>query len=254
VRLANPLSADHVMLRSRVLPGLVREVERNWSVHTRDVRLFEIGTVFEPGAPGERPIERQQVAAVVTGAREPAHWTAAGHTPDVDAWDARGVFEAVVALANRGATVHVEGDGWIASREGRVVGRAGQVAADAPPWAGTLFGLEVEIVPRTPPVVSYRPLPVTPAAERDLALLVPDAVPVADVLATAVEAAGPLLERTGVIDEYRGAGVPAGARGVAIRLTLRAPDRTLRDSDIEEAVQRVRATLEGTLGVVLRTA
>jgi phenylalanyl-tRNA synthetase beta subunit len=44
------------------LPGLVREVERNWNAHTRDVRLFEIGTVFTPAGQASAPIETQHVA------------------------------------------------------------------------------------------------------------------------------------------------------------------------------------------------
>jgi phenylalanyl-tRNA synthetase beta chain len=68
VAIANPLSAEHGFLRRRLLPGLIREVERNWNAHARDVRLFEIGTVFTPAGPGERPIEKQHVAVVMTGA------------------------------------------------------------------------------------------------------------------------------------------------------------------------------------------
>ena len=67
VAIANPLSAEHGFLRRRLLPGLIREVERNWNAHTRDVRLFEIGTTFRPAGPGERPIERQHVAVVIDG-------------------------------------------------------------------------------------------------------------------------------------------------------------------------------------------
>src|SRR5581483_3484495 len=102
VRLLNPLSAEEAYLRRELLPGLVRAVEANWANHVRDVRLFEIGTVFRaPPAGAGRPEESRHVAGVLSGAREPPHWSGTGRA-DFDRWDLKGVFEAAVALANPG--------------------------------------------------------------------------------------------------------------------------------------------------------
>ncbi|HLB54089.1 MAG TPA: phenylalanine--tRNA ligase subunit beta, partial [Gemmatimonadales bacterium] len=186
VRILNPISADHGFLRSSLLPGLVREVEANWANQVREVRLFEVGTVFRvPEADaGGRPMEAIGVAAIITGARGPAHWSdgASKGTPDCDAWDLKGLFERTVSLANPGAAVQVQGDGWIARRpDGNVVGRAGPLQADAPRWAAPLFGLEVTIDPVSRPAPRYAPLPVFPAAVRDLALLLPPGLTAAAV-------------------------------------------------------------------------
>jgi phenylalanyl-tRNA synthetase beta chain len=218
------------------------------------VRLFEIGTTFEPAAEGHRPIERYHVGVVVTGAKEPAHWTASGRSPDLDIWDLKGILEATCDLANPGSVIQVEGAGWvIVAADGRRIGWAGALQADSPKWAAPLYGLELELEPHAAAVPGYRPLPTTPPAERDLALVVPDRLVVADVLATVGRVAGPTLESAAVVDEYRGPGMPEGARSVAIRLTFRAAERTLRDAEVDEAVQRIRAALEQTLGVFLRT-
>ena len=74
-------------------------------MHTRDVRLFEIGTVFRRAGPGEPPIEERRVAGVITGAREPAHWSAAGKPADVDLWDLRAL------LRGGGGSGGTRGDG-----------------------------------------------------------------------------------------------------------------------------------------------
>jgi phenylalanyl-tRNA synthetase beta chain len=108
VRLANPLSSTEGFLRRRLLPGLVRLVEGNWAKHVADVRLFEIGTVFRAAPAGERPREERHVAAVMTGRREPAHWSGSGEGR-IDLWDLKGHFEAAVALAVPGGVVQVEG-------------------------------------------------------------------------------------------------------------------------------------------------
>lgn len=260
VAIANPLSAEHGYLRRRLLPGLIREVERNWNAHTRDVRLFEIGTVFTPVGDGERPVEQQHVAVVLTGARNPAHWATkggkggeGGEGGDIDLWDLKGALEATIQLAIGEAPVHVGKDGWTVGTPG-TIGHAGLLEADAPRWAAPLFGLELEIIPGAAPAIRYQPIPATPASERDLALLLPDGVTAADVLAGAKTAGGPWLERVRVVDEYRGKGLPAGTRSVAFRLTWRSAERTLRDEEIEAGVMKVRKALEQSLGVTLRTA
>ncbi len=255
VPILNPISADHGYLRSELLPGLTRQAEANWANQVRDIRLFEIGTVFRPGGADGRPEEATHAGALVSGARWPAHWSDGGATPDCDAWDLKGLFERAVSLANPLASVQVESDGWIARLpDGREVGRAGPLAADAPPWAAPLFGLEVAIDPAPRPAARYARLPTVPAATRDLALLLPDRVAVAAVEGIVQEAAGALLESVRVIDEYRGKGLPAGRRGVALRLVLRATDRTLRDAEVDQVITRVLATLEKTLDVTVRSA
>lgn len=255
VPVLNPLSADHGFLRSRLLPGLVRQVESNWAAQVRDVRLFEVGTVFGAQAGGTAPVERRSAAVVVTGVRAPSHWTDGGHPRDSDLWDLKGLFERTVSLAIPGASVQVDGAGWSARLpDGREVGRAGPIGADAPPWAADLFGLEVEVDPAPRPVRPYRPLPVTPAATRDLALVVPAAVTIGTVADAVRNAAGGLLESIEVIDEYRGDQVPSGRRGVTIRLIFRSRDRTLRDSDVEAVMQRIITQLGQSLDSTLRTS
>jgi phenylalanyl-tRNA synthetase beta chain len=255
VPILNPLSADHGFLRAALLPGLIRQVESNWANHVKDVRLFEVGTVFAPGDATGRPAETTHAAAVVSGAREPPHWTGGPGAGDADVWDLKGLFQRAVSLAIPAATVQVEGEGWIARlADGRVVGRAGSLAADAPPWAAPLLGLEVEVDPAPRPVRRFTPLPTTPAVIRDLALLLPAGVTIAAVEAVIAAAAGSLLESVRVIDEYRGKGLPPGRRSVAVRLVFRGRERTLRDADVEAVLSGVLTKLGQALDVTLRTA
>ena len=254
IRLRNPLSAEDAWLRRRLLPGLVRLVEGNWANHVEDVRLFEIGTAFAAGRPGKRPREERRLAAVLTGRREPRHWTGSGEGR-FDLWDLKGRFEAAVALAIPGAVVQVERNAWVArDAEGRIVGEAGPLAADAPPWAAPLFGFELVLdpSPRRPP--QFTPLPATPASDRVLALLLPEGVTAGSVEDVLRRAGGALLERVAVESDYRGAELPAGVRSVAFRLVFRAPDRTLRDVEVDQAETRLLAALAEELGVRRRDA
>ena len=254
VRLMNPLSSTDGYLRRRLLPGLVRLVAGNWAHHVADVRLFEIGTVFMAAPAGERPREERHVATVLTGHREPAHWTGTGQDR-LDLWDLKGQFAAAVALAIPGGTVQVEGSEWIArDSDGRIVGRAGPVDADAPPWAAPLFGYELLLDPAAGRPVRFAALPSTPSSERVLALLLGGGVTVRQVEELLGRVGGELLESVLIESDYRGPELPAGIRSVAFRLTFRAADRTLRDSEVDAIEGRMLATLSTELGIRRRDA
>ncbi len=261
VELKNPLSAEEAHLRTRLLPGLVRRVEHNWTVGSRDVRLFELGTVFRKSPTGARPIEELSLAIVLTGARHPSHWsdaTGGAKLPDMDIWDLKQHFELAVGVAAPSCDVQpaASGAGWVAvSRDGgQPAGMANPLDADAPKWAGALFGLEVRIAVDPLPMAKYRPLPTQPPVVRDISLVVPGSVTTAAVEAVLRPVGGPILEQLDVLDEYRGAGLPEGTRGVTWRCTFRAPDRTLTESETVAVLERMLKAAEESLDVRRRQA
>src|SRR5712691_433235 len=253
VPVLNPLSAEEAHLRSRLLPGLGRRVEHNWAVGNRDVRLFEVGTVFRKGS-GPRPEEELHLAIVLTGARHPPHWTDSGNAaklPDMDIWDLKRHFELAVGLAGPPDDVQpaANGSGWVAPG-----GTAGPLEADAPRWAAPLFGLEVKIVIAPLGLVRHQPLPTQPSVVRDISLVLPGSVTAGAVETVLRREGGKLLERLDVLDEYRGPGLPAGTRGVTWRCTFRAPDRTLTERETVEVLERMLRAAEATLDVRRRQA
>lgn len=100
----------------------------------------------------------------------------------------------------------------------------------------------------------YTPIPTTPAAEIDLALIVPDATTAFDVKLALRDAGGDLLENVQLFDEFRGTGVPAGSRSLAWRLTFRHPERTLKEKEIEGRRQALLDTLSKKLGIKPRAS
>ena len=273
VRVGNPLAEDEPHLRTRVLDSLAARAAYNLSRMQGNVRLFELGGVFEPGAGGV-PVERWHVGALLMGERRPPHFTEP-RPPAFDAWDAKAIGERVAAAAFPGvavALVPVGGDDgvlWSITADGRPVGEIRRVPLDAPPWASPAFGVELTIadVDATPvaaqgaraahapapaapaPALRVRTLPSTPAAEFDLALVVPDATSAAEVERVLRAAGGELLEQVTLFDEFRGGDVPAGARSLAWRLVLRDPTRTLRDKEVDGRRQKLLKALESELGV-----
>ena len=273
VRVANPLADDEPHLRRSVLETLARRAEYNLNRMQGDVRLFEIGSAFTP-RPDGLPLEAVRVGAIIMGRRRPPHFTEP-NPPAFDAWDVKALGGRIAKLAfpSESATLEPAEDGrsWVilVGTGRRRVGSAGPVALDRPAWASEAFGVEVtldpmpngfvapkgshahdtRVEPRPRHPVRYRPLPTTPSAEFDLALLVPEATPAAEVERVLRTSGGELLERVVLFDEYRGEGLPDGVRSLAWRLTFRDPVRTLRDKEIEGRRQKILRSLESELGV-----
>lgn len=254
VTIANPLSADHAVLRDALLPALVEQVEANWSAHQGDVRLFEIGRVFAARG-ADRPHEEVRAAFVVTGARRPAHWTSRDEAR-FDAWDARWLFERMVALADSSAAVQVEDGRWVArAGDGTIIGTCLEQEADAPVWASPVWGAEVRVVPGAARARPFAPLPEHPAVVRDLALLVGTELPVVRVTELLRQRGAKLhVESVDVVDEFRGGAVPSGKRSVAVRLVFRSRERTLTDAEVDQAITRLVGMLERECDVALRSA
>jgi phenylalanyl-tRNA synthetase beta chain len=276
VRVANPLAENEAYLRRDLLDTLARRAEYNLAQMQRDVRLFEVGAVFQPGD-GALPRETLHAAALLMGHRRPPHWTE-GKPPDFDEWDAKGLGETLARAAHPGAAVELRGAQgealWDILIDGETRGAVRRVSLDAPVWAAPAYGVELMLLPvpsamvapagasahraardgaRARPSVQYRALPSTPATFFDLALLVPNELPAARVERVMRDASGELLERLELLSEYRGEKIPAGLRSVAWRLTFRHPERTLRDKEIAGRREKLLRTLEGELGVRQRT-
>ncbi|MGA1417368.1 MAG: phenylalanine--tRNA ligase subunit beta [Gemmatimonadaceae bacterium] len=278
VRVRNPLAEDEPHLRRSLLESLARRAEYNLTRMQGDVRLFEVGAVFRPAAEA-LPHEEYRVAALVMGARRPVHFSEP-QPPAYDAWDAKALGERMAAIAYPGAVIALQApapaDGalWEITADGCAVGVIRPLALDAPVWAKPAFGIELVLgampsAPVAPPrshahgtaaarerqaPVRFRPLPTTPAAEFDLALLVPDAVEAAAVEGVLREAGGALLERCVLFDEFRGTGVAEGFRSLAWRLTFRHPERTLKEKEIEGRRQQLLSAVETRLDVRPRVA
>ncbi|MGE5729322.1 MAG: phenylalanine--tRNA ligase subunit beta [Gemmatimonas sp.] len=276
VRLANPMAEHESYLRRDLLETLARRAEHNLAQRHRDVRLFEIGSTFLPSSSG-LPREEVRLATILMGHRHPPHWSEPS-TPDVDAWDAKGLAELIASTVAAGAEIELRDDGrgdvlWEIAIAGDVRGSVRRVALDAPVWAPPAFGIELSLAhissdavappgqSRSRPASSeaqptrfrFQPFPSTPASYVDIALLVPNDLASSRVEKTIREASGELLESLTLLSEYRGAGVQNGFRSIAWRLTFRHPERTLRDKEVAGRRDKVVRTLEGELGVRQRT-
>ncbi|MBA9005138.1 phenylalanine--tRNA ligase subunit beta [Thermomonospora cellulosilytica] len=285
LRLANPMSEDEPLLRTTMLPGLLKALARNVGRGHGDVGLYEMGLVFRPGPDGAGraprlavdrgptaeeiasldaalPDQPLRVAVVLAGDREPAGWWGAGRPAS---W-ADAIEAARTVARETGAELTVKADRHAPWHPGRcaalyvgdtLVGHAGELhprvvqAYGLPPRTAAMELELSRLAPmgtvRAPHVSTY------PIATQDVALVVDSARPAAEVEAALREGAGELLESIRLFDVYTGEQVGEGRKSLAFALRFRAPDRTLtaeevgaaRDAAVARAAERTGAVLRG---------
>ncbi len=287
IRLANPLAGQAPFLRRALLPGLLQTAHRNVSRGLGDLALFEVGTVFlpEPGVAygtdvvpplavrpdaatlvaldASIPPQRRHVAVLLSGALVPKQ----AQQPAVPATLADALDAVRVIAAAAGVPVDVAQGTRAALHPGRTgvlsvggieVGHAGELlpavaAASDLPGRVVVAELDLDLLLQLAGErVVAGSLSAFPAATQDVSLVVPEQVPAAAVRAALLEGSGVLLEALRLVDDYRGAGMPEGAKSLTFALRFRAPDRTLTAAEATEAKLAGVAVAEQRFGATLR--
>jgi phenylalanyl-tRNA synthetase beta chain len=261
VPIANPLSENFAVLRPSMLPGLIDAVAHNHRRQQRDVRLFELGNRFSRAA-GERPA----LACAWIGTVGGEHWS--GGTRQVDFFDIKGVVERICGALGVDARIEPHREAWMTpgrsaavTVEGTPIGLLGELAAEVAerhglPAQDAVYVAEIDLdaagAHAGGDVIRVEPLPRFPSVTRDLALLVGEHVAADDLRRTVREAAPATLVRVREFDRYQGKGVPEGRISLALRLTFRAPDRTLTDAEVQAATTTIVGALATRHGAVQR--
>jgi phenylalanyl-tRNA synthetase beta chain len=274
IRVSNPLSADHSVVRTVMLGSLLDAVRYNRAHGAERVALVESGRVClrEGGSPhagvlagkfaGVRPApayEPWRIACLASGPLWPEDWR--GSSMGADFYSLKGVLETVAGRLGvevevlpgdepflhpgRSARVLVadEDCGWLGEihplvcREWDLEGAAGFEVDLAPLVAASPLGAE-----GYEDVISY------PAVHQDVAVVVDESVPASQVRAAVLDGGGELLRSAEVFDLYRGEQLGEGKKSLALRLSFRTGDRTLTDEEVAERRKAIEAAVDGIGG------
>ena len=260
---ANPVASQHTLLRTSLRGSLLTAYAANRHHEDTAMRLFEVGVEYLP-TEADLPHERPVLCAVLGGQRL-ERWERPG--PErLDFFDAKGAVEALLddlgvagAFAPESEYALLQGHTAAVSVGDETVGVVAQVHPDVAASFDIeepvfLFELWFEPLTRAiPERPDYVPPSRYPEARRDLALLVPAGTPasaILDVMRT--HRARGVRISADVFDEYRGEGVPAGQKSLAVAVRFRADDRTLGEKDVVRIEQGLLRRLEQDLGATLR--
>jgi phenylalanyl-tRNA synthetase beta chain len=265
LRVANPISEGEPLLRTTLVPSLLRLVRQNRSRQVDRVALFEVGCVFRPVGGRDLPHEPAQAAAVIADGEEHHLWEAAEPPPLF--FRARGIAETLLNQIGYDAK-------WRGTSElpflhpraamtvevgNQAVGAVGEIhpevaagfAIDVP---CAVVEIDLGALEATPTrEVCFREVSRFPQVRRDIAVVLDRAQPAGEVLQAVEEAARrDHLVSAELYDRYEGRGVPEGRVSLAFRLVFQRSDRTLKDAEVNRGIDRVVAMLAERFGGELR--
>ncbi len=265
IRLANPISADRVVMRQTLLPGLLEIMAHNARLRDR-LWFFEVGPVYLPNGGARLPAEPRRLAMGVAGRIAPPSWRD-GDPCRADYFDLKGVVEAffsglhLTAVAFEPVTHPTFAPGRTARAlvGGQEVGILGEIhpqvqaVFDLPSGPVCMAELDLDVLLTCVPL-TYRvaAVPRFPPALQDIALVVDDGIPAADLTAVVRSSGGPLLVDVRLFDLYRGPQLPSGQKSLAFSLVFQAADRTLTVAEVEAEKRRIVEAVAKRLGARLR--
>lgn len=265
VTLLNPIASDRTSMRHSLLASVLEIAAANARLSER-LALFEIAPVYIVEEEESLPQEPRRLAVVLTGRREPQSWQAASSTL-MDFFDLKGVIESLLDglhianvsylsgahptfLPGRTAELRLSGQhtGWLGELHPRV-----REQYDLPNQAVLIADLDFEVLAaHMNERYLVRAVPEFPPVKEDLAVVLDEAVPAAQVQAAIRAAGGNLLTGVTLFDVYRDDKLGTSKKSLAFSLTYQAPDRTLTDSDVAKVRGRIVKKLQDELGASLR--
>ncbi len=265
VALPNPLSRDHSVLRSSLIPQLVETLGRNAARQVDRAAFFEIGKTYLRKPDGSHH-EEGMLAVGLLGPVGQTGMTQGAATAEEAYFWAKGIWESLAKARSVGAwdvaplRTHALQDDMSMeiSKDGRRIGILGILAPSiSSEWriSSPLVVLEVSLsllleAPGTSRAVDS--VSAFPAIRRDVAMMVDTAVTHQQVLSV-VEGVRPVeLEDVTLFDIFSGENVGEGRKSLAYSFIYRSSERTLTDKDANRLHDRVKKALQKELGAEIR--
>lgn len=256
IKLLNPISEDMAVMRTSVLPSVVRAAIYNLKRKNYEGRLFELAkTYIAEKLPLEKlPDEKTALAFTIFGKNE-------------DFFTAKGVVEGLIENFCFGITADYKvsekkfmhptrsADVFVGGKNIGFFGQLNPELVEKLGVEGAIYVGEIDydlFATEFNDKIVFKPLSKYPVVERDLAVVVNDAVSCESVIQAIRKGGGSLLDGVKLFDVYKGSNVPVGKKSLAFNLTFLSYERTLNVEEVDETVKNILNELRKTLGAELR--
>ncbi len=266
IEVKNPLRQEDGHMRTTLLPALVNNLTYNASRGMRDVRLYEIAKVYIDES-GRLPREALRLGGILFRENVPALWKEEGDPFFI----VKGGLEALCEEfrlkdvsyvpssepflhPGKAADIHVQD---------RRIGYLGEMG---PAVTETLaiktgkpqiivFELDLDaLFSLMPERCTYEPFPRYPAVDRDIAVIMDESIPAAELIRHMKEHDPSIIETVELFDVYKGKHVPEGKKSLAFRIVYRSRERTLTDTEVEGIHAGLVASVLKKTGGALRAS
>ncbi|PNF11282.1 phenylalanine--tRNA ligase subunit beta [Enterobacter cancerogenus] len=262
--LPSPISSEMSAMRLSLWTGLLGTIVYNQNRQQNRVRIFESGLRFVPDTQANLGIRQDlMLAGAITGNRVEEHWDLAKGT--VDFYDMKGDLEAILDLTGKLSEIEFRteaipalhpGQSAAIYLDGKRVGFIGVVHPELErkfDLNGRTIVFELEWNPVADRVIPQaQDISRFPANRRDIAVVVAENVPAADILAECKKVGVNQVVGVNLFDVYRGKGVAEGFKSLAISLILQDTSRTLEEEEIAATVAKCVEALKERFQASLR--
>lgn len=260
IEVIHPLREEEGVMRTTMLPGVLKAAANNVSRRVLNASLFETGKVF---LPGDTLPQQPEVLAFVASGATAASWVTKERGRD--ALDATGTWEVLADAMGVDYELRQSAPPAFHPQrtvdvvvDGEVIGSLGELH----PNVASAFGLEgriavgeviIDSLLADPGLWQFREVSVFPPVIFDMAFELPTESPASELLSEIEGAAGDHLEEVLVFDEFTGPPLAEGKKSIAVRLSLRALDRTLTDAEVAPIRDAITSAVETATGGKLRS-
>lgn len=256
VKILNPLGEDLAVMRTTLLPSVIRAVARNLNRKNHDGRLFELAKIYKPKTlpVKELPDEKEVLCLSVFG-KDEDFFTLKGVIEGIfDNFDFNANVEYLPCdlkrmHPTRSANIYINGDyaGYLGQLN-PIVGN--KLDIDKPVYCAEIF-TEILYKHLNSKIV-FNSISKFPQVDRDLAISVNLDVPCADIMNVIKNSAGELLSDLKLFDVYVGEQIEKGKKSMAFSLSFVSKERTLNVEEIDEIIKKILLALREQLGAELR--
>ncbi|WP_196590790.1 phenylalanine--tRNA ligase subunit beta [Pectinatus frisingensis] len=267
IPIMNPLTDEYPLVRTCLLSSVMENLTRNFSRKNNDIKIFEIGTVFQPKTlpVTEQPLEKLKIAGAVSGRRDVIGWNQ--DAEPVDFYDAKGIIEILLdRLSIKHYTVE-NGEHFVMHPGKTAFFKKGRdtifIVGELHPSVAAAFDITKPVYIFTADVAALmkyagrglksKTLPKYPAVTRDLSIIVDRDTAAAAVEKTINKAAGQYLSRLDLFDVYEGKQVDKDKKSMTFALIFQANEKTLTDQEVDAGFAEIVTALQKNYNAALRS-
>ncbi|MBN2225659.1 MAG: phenylalanine--tRNA ligase subunit beta [Deltaproteobacteria bacterium] len=264
ILLKNPMNEDMAVMRTSLVPSIIKTCVTNINYLNYDVRIFEIARVFRPREKG-LPEEKEHLCALISGKRYPKQW---GAPPaDVDFFDIKGIWETIVdkmglleiEYTDNGEYPYLDGEQSCAIVSGSTpigcIGKVDQGIMKNFDLGRDAYILEVNLsrlLDCATREIAFRALSRFPSVLRDISMVVGGNVKSREIVETISVAGDTIIKDVTVFDMYQGKQIQENKKSLALTVRYQSEDRTLTDDEVNMVHGRVIDALKKRLDIQIR--
>ncbi|MCD4819697.1 MAG: phenylalanine--tRNA ligase subunit beta [Candidatus Cloacimonetes bacterium] len=264
VSLLNPLGSSFSILRTTLLPGLLKNLKYNLNHGTKDLKLFEMNKVFF-ASNDKLPTEEYVLSTVFTGNRDDTNWL--DKPEQIDFYDIKGIIEDVIfefdlkncKFEKTTESFYQSGTGADIFWTGIKIATLGKIDAkilEKFDIKQTVFGLEIyfdKIISKSGlKEIIYQPISKYPAITRDISFLIKDNIEVNKIIHTIKEVNQKIIKKVVLFDEYKGKNIKEGIRSLSFNIILNSPTKTLTDEYANKLLNKIIKKMESEYKIEMR--